>query len=238
MDNMQTGTVSGSIYKVYDTSSQEYRENRMPRLGQTVDFEDGRKFMFVSTAVDLAAGQVVGSPLSVNGAASAASAIGANTVSVTIGSVTANQYTGGYLVDVAGIYYRIKSNTATTGGVAVFTLFDRLEDAIASSDVIKVKTYRPQLVVVGTATNDSVGVVLRPSTAATTGLVNYLWAQTKGPGAVKITTGATAINNVPLMADAAGALVIHTGAKKVFATANATTAVSDGTVCNAILNFE
>jgi hypothetical protein len=238
MDNMQIGTISGSIYKVYDTTSQEYIENRMPRLGQTVEFEDGRKFVFVSTAVNLTAGQVVASALSVNGTASANSAIGALTVSLTLAATTLDQYAGGYLTDVAGTYYRIKSNTATTSGVVVFTLFDRLQDAIATNDVIKVATYRPALVVVGTATNDSLGVVLRPSTAATTGYTNFLWAQTRGPGAVKITTGATAINNVPLMADAAGALVIHTGAKKVFATANATTAVSDGTVCNAILCFD
>jgi len=49
--NKQSNFGGGDVYQVYDTSSQDYRLNRLPEIGARVRFSDGREFVFISTAV-------------------------------------------------------------------------------------------------------------------------------------------------------------------------------------------
>ena len=191
MSQEQIKTISGSIYDVYTSADQRFKENRMPRVGQRCEFEDGSKYVFCSTDVDVTAGQVVAAPT--DGveitAITAATDKGTYKVSFVLASVDANQFRNGYLVVTlgtgVGYRYRIKSNTAsatvdTVANTVIVTLYDPLQTALAATDNIVVKASRTSKVLVGTAALDNIGVAVAPAPAATNSTTYYFWAQTSG----------------------------------------------------------
>lgn len=205
MNRQFMGQTAGSIYDAaFINTNAKYEMGRMPQLGDFKEFDDGRKFRFVSSKIALTSGE----PVSVATAADAelactAAAVGATSVELTstsqaffggaAGVLAADRLAGGYLViqdDTGeGYIYRIKSNTAGTALVKVtVTLYDPLVVAVdATSDVVVIgPKYR--LVVAGAAALVPVGV----ATVAVAGTDEYyFWVQTKGPAAVN--SGGTSI---------------------------------------------
>lgn len=223
MPNRQTSTISGDIYTVYLTTGQDYLSGRMPRIGQKACFEDGRKYVFCSTDANLVAGQIAGTAAEdvEMTSGSEAAAVGSKTITVvsaTIGSAAANDYADGYILvsDAASdnVLYRVKSNTAAATNSVTFTLYDEVRVAITADDNVIVKKSRNKALIQGTASLDNVGVAVRSTTAATTGLTQYLWVQYAGVGTTVGTAGA---NGIALMATAAGAVIAQTAGKQIVA---------------------
>ena len=209
MSQEQNKTISGSVYDTYTPASQEYKENRMPRVGQTVEFEDGRKFVFASTLVDVAVGQLVGAGGYATAVVSATipAAAGQREVIITKAGATANQYAGGMLTvdQIGGTTYKIKSNSAAGAADAVTViLYDPLVTALAVGNALLLVPSRSVNVVIGTATNDTVGSALVSTTAATDATTAYQWFQYEGIG-VSITPSIGA--GTAVMAAAAGAII-------------------------------
>jgi hypothetical protein len=213
---MKVNQITGSskdIYSVYTSASADYKEKRMPRVGDVQRFSDGREFRFVSTAVDVAAGQLVGrAAVTVLDDKFTDAAAGATQVTITVASVTANQYAGGTLVVSASagreVAYIIDSNTATSGGTATFTLRNPLKAAILAAEDCYLVPPLYELVVLGETTVVPVGVACAPSTAATNSTTNYLWVQTKGIGQVEVKTDTSIAVNVGIQAGADGGVVV------------------------------
>lgn len=209
---MQESTINGSLYKVYDSASQDYKYGRMPRVGQTCVDSLGRKFVFVSTAVDVAAGQTVSAPAASSEIATAFTAVtsGNTEVVVVLAGVTKNKYADGILVitESAGkkTSYSIKKNTAAAAvtNLVTLTLDVPLVANLAAADDCILVPNRHNLVVIGTATSSGVGVAINASTAAADSKTNYMWVQTYGPGAVKVGTGAGVTKGLTFGLDAAG----------------------------------
>lgn len=238
MSQEQNGTISGSIYDVYTTSSQAYRENRMPRVGQKVSFEDGRKFVFAKAAEALVAGEVAGNAQTAEHTVDGAAISGTYAVTVdTANGVTANQFAGGYLAITnastgKGENYRIKSNTADGGDDEVtFTLYDPLLSGLADDDTINVSPARYNGVVEGAAAEPAVGVAVNDIASA-----GYGWLQYQGPACVMVTTGSGVEDGVAVQAGATGGIVVADGTTgfTIGQAANAT-AVGDGEFTNIIL---
>lgn len=221
--NTLTKTISGSVYDSYTPTSQDFKEGRMPTVGDRACYEDGRKFVFCSSAVDVAAGSVVACA-SVNAeltAVSAAVPTGTYDVSFVLASVAANDYRDGYLTvtlgDGVGVTYRIASNTAsatiaTVDNTVVVTLVDPIHTALAATDNILIKKDRHTLVVAGTADLDSVGVAAVTTTAATGSTTAYFWVQYEGVGFV---LGTVADEGVACSPAASAAVAASDGTKPI-----------------------
>ena len=222
MSQEQNSTISGSIYDVYSPASQEYKENRMPRVGQRCEFEDGRKFVFCSTLENIAAGAVAEARAateftSIVGAAPA----GTRKVTVSSAGASANVWAGGYLVveliNGVGHTYKIKSNAvsdAITNEVAV-TLYDPLVVGLVTATDVTLLPLRNNWVEEGTANCDAVGIAAAATTAGTDGVLNYFWVQTDGIGFALGTVGAAGAGLMPgasgalIATDATGVIVAH-----------------------------
>jgi hypothetical protein len=221
----QMGTISGCIYDVYDEDSQDYRTGRMPRVGQKVEFEDGRKYVFCSTAVDVTAGQAVGAAAVLEETAvSVAAGVGDVEVRIVEASVAANFYKEGSLTVVlgtgVGYTYKIKGNTAsaTVDAVAntvILTLYNPLQAALATTDDVTLKRLRAENVIVNTASTDPVGIAAAPAPAATASKTKYFWVQTRG---VAFALGIAGAGGAALMSTAAGALIAQTAGNAIVAT--------------------
>jgi len=168
--------------------------NATPRhpVGTKAVTPDGRTFRYAKAgAAALAAGQLqVAADLTAlhsNLVPQAAAAIGAKTVSITVGAaaIAANEYIDGYLVvdDGAGeaYSYRITRHDTCTaaGGTVTFDIHPRLQVALAVATTTVTLVRNPYSAVViatgGTQTDIPVGVALRTVTAA-----YYCWLQTGG----------------------------------------------------------
>lgn len=227
MNNTMIGTV-GSLpldAAIYSTHAKWIAGN-VPEIGAEMRFADGSCFRFVSTAVDLAAGQLVAmntfNATPVDDKCTAA-AIGSYQVEVdtravamfggSAGIIAANRLSGGYLVindDTGeGYRYRILSNTEGTASAKVtLTLAEPLKVALdTTSDVIITGSVYDS-VVLGTAALCPLGVAMVPSTAATNSRTEYLWIQTAGVASVRITTGTSVAIGVNVVADATGGIKI------------------------------
>jgi hypothetical protein len=215
MSQEQNKTISGSVYDTYTPASQEYKENRMPRVGQTVEFEDGRKFVFASTLVDVGAGQLVGAAGYTTAVVSATpAAAGQRQIILTKAGAVANEYAGGMLTvdEIGGTTYKIKSNSASgTANAVTVTVYDPLVTALGAGDAILLVPSRSVNVVIGTADNDTVGAALVTTTAATDATTAYQWFQYEGLG-VSITTIAS---GTAVMAVAGGAILAQTAANPI-----------------------
>lgn len=236
-----------SLYKVYVTGEQDEKFGRMPEPGSTKLFSDGREFKFVSSAVNVAAGQVVSAPAAAAELAGkfTAGLVGDTEVVIEKASVTANQYADGYLVvtESSGqqTTYAIKSNTASDSSDEItVTLYECLNAAVAAADDCVLVPSQYKNVVIGTAASDGVGVAVSTSTAATSGKVNYFWVQTKGIGSVKTGTAAALVAGVKMILGAAGVVEVQTGTgiqREVGYVLDITAAVSDGDNVPAMLQF-
>ena len=216
MSQEQIGTISGSVYDVYTEDQQRYKEGRVPRVGQTVEFEDGRKFVFCHSNSALSARDVVSCdvPTLCDVVGEAAKA-GMYKVEIKRTGATANQYANGYLVTKAHSY-KIKSNTATdTSGNIVVTLYDKLKEDLSESvsDSTILKSFRNSNVVRSDGTGDSVGVSLADVDA---GVDTYFWVQYKGIGVANAASAPTDGASVKVevggeIADAAAATDVIVG---------------------------
>jgi len=241
---MKQSLTSGNIYDVFDTQSQEYRLHRLPEAGRRIQFDDGREFVFVNTAVNVAAGQLVGAPNAIaelEGKFTVAS-VGDETITITIVGATANLYAGGYIVITESSgnksTYYIMSNTASDGSNnVILRIAGRVSAAIAAADDAIIVPSRYNSVIVNTATTDPVGVALVASTAATDGYTNYLWVQTKGVGGVVVATAAGLTKGVGAMAAAAGSVAIANGTLPFIGTMLAASAVSNSDVAPIMLRL-
>lgn len=189
MSQEQNKTISGQVTDVYNELSQEYRQNTMPRVGQTVEFEDGRKFVFGSTALAMPRGTVARAPAHIATAVAGAHVTGIREVNVTEASIAAAAWAGGQITFGNLGTYKIKTNGATgSGGTGLVkvTLYDALNVALTDTLVSDVAPARANGVLVGTATGDNIGVALvATDVTAITGATNsYQWFQYAGPGHV------------------------------------------------------
>lgn len=191
-------------------------------LGDKAYSPDGRTFRYVKAGASaLVSGDVLQSPAvvanHVNLTPTAVSAVGATTITVTLGATaaTANQYAGGMLVvekgtSGAGLSYLIKSHPAAASAA---TLTLTLEDAIlvATSGTITVSLitnlYNGVIQTpVTTLTGTPVGVAVSAIPAG-----NFGWICTHGLTGVKA-DGAITVGTVGMAVPAAAA-----GAAKVMA---------------------
>lgn len=221
--NTLTKTINGSVYDTLTPESQDYKQGRMNAVGDRAEFEDGRKFVFCSSVVNVAAGTAVGCAavgVEITSVSSAVS-IGSYQISFVLASVAANDLRGGYLTVTLGtglgVTYRIASNAAsatiaTVANTVVVTLADPVQVAIAAADNILIKKARHTNVIVGTATLDPIGVAVSTTTAATSSTTAFFWVQYAGVGFVK---GTAADAGVACMPAAAGAVATATAGKAI-----------------------
>lgn len=253
MAQEQNSTISGSVYDNYTTNSQEYKENRMPRVGQKVEYEDGRKYVFCRTETTVERGMVVGlqtdteTSLPVDtGAVNGAVAAGSKTIVIDglESAVTANELAKGYITIAGdpdatnglGYTYRIKSNTAADIAADVtLTLYDTLEQGVADDAVVEVVGSRPQNVsptLVGT--HDPIGVAVTHN-VGTADVPAFFWAQYKGVGAVQGDTAGVAVGAAFTIMDEAGEVGVTTGVEPIYGYALA--ALVNGEAHAAMLDF-
>lgn len=219
--NKQLNVISGGIYDaIIDSTDEKYLESRIPALGQVVEFDDGRKFRYVSSEADLTVGSVVAMATCLATALdNSCTAAAAGSLTVTIattgsaffggsaGVLAANRLAEGYLVISdgagAGYSYKIKSHTAGTSAVSVtFTLYDPLVVAITTASDVFFVGPKYRKVVEGTATLKAIGSCMRAVTGTTDTKEYFFWAQTKGPACVE----GTSTVGVPVACAASGAV--------------------------------
>lgn len=212
---------NGWLYDRFDSDSQEYLLGRMNKVGDIRRTEDGREFVFVSTAADIAAGKVVAAPAAVAELAGkfTAALVGDEKVVVEKSGVTANLYAGGVLVITessgAQTSYGIVRNTASNASNKVDLYLDNpLVAAIAAADDCIIVPNKYNGVVLGGATCLPLGVAIRASTAATASKTQYMWIQTKGVGSVFLGTAASLTVGVMVMPAASGTVQAANGTLK------------------------
>jgi len=180
-----TGPVQISAQEPYTESS--IQQHKLGSMGIT---DDGRIFRYVKAGgTALVPGKLQQGPAITanhqNVAVASAAAIGATTVTVTLGATaaTANQYQEGLLVinDVTGegYTYKIKSNPAADASASLtLTLEDPIAVALTTSSeaCLIPNTWNGVIVHPTTPTNAAVGVPLKAITAAYFG-----WVQSHGP---------------------------------------------------------
>jgi hypothetical protein len=216
MSQEQLKTITGSTHDTYSLTSQDFIENRMPRVGQLVCFEDGRKMVFCSTKVDITVGQTVAAQAPNASAVAGATPKGVRVLNVTEASIDANDWQGGYIM-LGGIIYKIKSNGATgSGGVGLveITLYDALNVALTDTQVCGILPSRNVEVIVGEGDLDIVGTCVAAVPAATDVTTMFFWVQYGGLGS--IATGAGA--GVAVMPGAGGSGDAQTAANPIIAT--------------------
>ena len=216
MSQEQRSTISGNVWCKYNTLSQEYKHNTMPRVGQVVCFEDGRRFVFCSTKLSLPISTLVSAPTPIVGVSGAAAQpSGTKVVNVVLAGVVANQLKGGTLNTTVGAY-KIKGNSAsatveTIANTVFVELYDSLCVELGASDDVSAQAHRNTGVIVATASNDPVGVTAQ----AIDGTENeaFFWAQTAGAA---IVAGTFAVG-LALMPTAAGLLLTQTAGFNIVA---------------------
>lgn len=182
---------------------QTYSDQRYD-LGTQLILKDGRKFRFaLAGGSNLVAGnlqQAAANTANHLGLTPAATAVGALTVSVTLGATAAvaNEYTGGNLLIVStagqGYAYEILSHPAiSSAGTGTFTLLpgNSIQVALTGSSVVDLihSPYWKVIINPTSATQAPVGVAIKPVTSGLFG-----WLQTFGPAAV-LTQGTVVLGN-------------------------------------------
>lgn len=174
-------------------------------VGSKFSTSDGREFVLIQNGgTALVSGNLIQGPVKIganhSGLACSTAAIGATTITVTMGGTlaTANQYQGGFAVISAGTgigqTLRIASHpSATSSGTCVLTLEDALQVATLSSDskvTLELNPYGSSngtdyrtsgcVVCPTTLTGPIVGVTVSPIAATSTSVLTYGFIQTKG----------------------------------------------------------
>jgi hypothetical protein len=192
-------------------------------LGTICETADGRSFRYSgSGAVALAAGLVNVTPAKVanhtNIAVAVAAAVGAKTVSVTLGATAAtqDQYRDGYLVvnDAAGVgsAYRISGNPAiASSGTGVIALAETVATALTTASKVSLvpSPWSNTIVHPGGASTFYAAGVPNVAVAAS----SFFWAQTSGIASV-LSDGVIAkgTNGILTAAAVPGAVVTQGGA--------------------------
>jgi hypothetical protein len=185
---------------VLDTSS-KYKEGRVPQIGFKVEFDDGRIYRMCSTREVFVASEVVGQAVAASaefaGKLTAASAgdtelildiTGIAVLGQSSAVMAVNKMQGGHIMitDDAGegYSYRIKSNTIQDANAKVtFTLYDAVKVAVTTdSDCCLVGNKFAEVVEAATTAETPIGGAMVPTTGASSTVLAYFWAQTKGPG--------------------------------------------------------
>lgn len=158
-------------------------------LGARAESPDGRTFRYcLAGATALVPGKLQQAPAEdtahQNLAVAAAAAIGATSVSVTLGAsaATANQYAGGWLVVTTtpgqGYQYKIAAHPASAGSESITVeLSDPIAVALTTSSVVDLvaNPYSKVIINPTTLTSAPVGAAVYPIAAG-----EYGWLQTKG----------------------------------------------------------
>jgi hypothetical protein len=200
------------------------------KIGDEVELADGRRYVYAKNgAFAQVAGNVYQGPAEDTQfntmAVQATGALGATTVTVTLGSTaaTANMFAEGFLVfsnagTGYGYSYKIKSNDAAdAANTCTFTLYSPLKVAITTStkaDAVQ-NPYLGVIKAPTTLTAMVCGVAMIATTAS-----YYSWLQTKGPRAVLFESTATSLVNVgsqviPSTATTGAVDVLNTGTQVV-----------------------
>ena len=182
-------------------------------MGAKLEFSDGRVFRYAKASAAISSSLVV----SVADTALDAADINDTFVAQAAGSTdfklsarsgdTLDEYAGAYFGNITnGEQYRIKSNTAsaTVNGVAntvIFTLYDPLKTAIATSDDYLITPSPYASVITATAVDGSYD---RPVGVSPIGITSgyYFWLQTEGIALIKVDSAeATTIGTPVTLSD-------------------------------------
>jgi len=189
------GKIRGARWGATVAAQDIYEESStaLHKLGERIVIGD-RVFRYAKAGSSaLTAGLLVGAPctLTSEDTVTVAHPIGTTVVTVTAASVSADDFAEGYLVvdegTGAGETYKIKSNTATSGGTIQVTLYDGLKTAWSTSDTDVTLIPSPYNGLIVCPTDGiimPVGVPLIDVTAN-----YYFWVQVKGPAGVKVDAG-------------------------------------------------
>lgn len=174
-------------------------------VGSRFNTSDGREFVLIQNGgTALVSGNLIQGPVKIganhSNLATAAAAIGATQITVTMGGTlaTANQYQGGFAVINAGTgigqTFRIASHpAATSSGTCVLTLEDSVQVALSASDTKTTLELNPYgapngtdvrtsgcVVCPTTLTGPIIGVTVSPIAASSTTVPSYGFIQTRG----------------------------------------------------------
>lgn len=207
--------------------------------GAKFDTSDGREFVLIQNGgTALVSGNLIQGPVAIGAnhtnLATSTAAVGATTVTVTMGGTlaTANQYAGGFVVFNAGTgigqTLQILSHpAATSSGTCVLTLADSIKVATSSSDT-KSTLVLPRygspngtdvrtsgcVVCPTTLTGPVIGVTVSPIPASTTTVPSYGYIQTSGVvGCLNDANTAIGLDLMP-SANTAGAVATYVVATK------------------------
>lgn len=216
-------------------------------VGDIARTADGREFRYCRAgASDLVAGNVIQAPAELTNhhdLAPAAAAIGATSITVTLGNtaVTADQYSGGLAVIDAtpglGYSYLIKSHPAADASATLaLELWDPIVVALTTSSDV---TLSP---------NPYNGVIQAPAstlTGAVVGVATYIisdteygWIQTKGPCGVLL-AGTVAVGAVAISpSGTAGAAITDPANASVAILGSAMVTGASGEVNQVLLNIQ
>lgn len=205
-------TGSAEVFPMSVTSTSTTQE--FP-LGAKAVGEAGKEYRYVEVgAAALTAGQMVMSPASVanhvNIAVQAAVAVGATSITVTLGATaaTANQYADGVIaindVDGQGHTYVIDSHPAADASANLtVTLKEEVREALTTSSqaTLHADPHKDVLTTTAPATGTPIGVAVTDAAANT-----YAWVQNRGVAAVLNEGGTTAGLALQTSGSDAGAL--------------------------------
>ncbi len=199
------------------------------RPGSLMTTGDGRYFRYAKVgAVALVAGNAIQAPAIIGTThvdlTPSAAAIGATTVSVTLGATLAsiNQYANGYLVCSTGpsngIAYRIKSHPAADASAAVvLTLDDPLQVAISTSSRIDLVADQYTGVIQSPVTTLT-GVIVGGAVIAAP-ISSYTWLQVRGIFAGLMVGTPIVGGSLSCPTSAAGGFAVNSGVLPIVARA-------------------
>ncbi len=216
---VQGMTQVGADYNIY-----EHNETPKYQLGTRIKRQDGNEYVYVQfsqdadmnpgvlCAVDASESSVADTDNVIVAPASAQTTtdgtLGSKFVEITLASVTANQYAGGYFVTTddtgEGYTYRIKGNTATgnpASGNFRLELHDALVVALDATTDFAIQGCLYANVEIATAATDVAlaGVNVKLVDVSETG-ENYGWVQTKGVCGI-LQDGTIAIGDIVTLSD-------------------------------------
>lgn len=207
--------------------------------GAKFETSDGREFVLIQNGgTALVSGNLIQGPVKIGAnhtnLATAAAAIGATQITVTMGGTlaTANQYQGGYAFINAGTgigqTFKIASHpAATSSGTCVLTLEDTVQVALSASDTKTTLDLNPYgapngtdyrtsgcVVCPTTLTGPVIGVTVSPIAATSTSVLSYGFIQTRGVvGCLNDANTAIGLDLMP-SANTAGAVATYVVATK------------------------
>lgn len=206
-------------------------------LGAHLDITDGRSFRFAKAGASaLGVGKLATAPTPKanhhNMAVQAAAAIGATTISVTLGATAAvaQEYAEGFLtISVTpgqGQIFKISDQqAASSSATQTVTVYDPVNVALTTSSKANLVHNSYNMAINGTSqTTRTVGVPLVPVTASTSAIIgqSYFWAQCKGTVAVLADQTIALGSRLAPSGSVAGSVIAESS---TFATAQVTTPI-------------